>query len=150
MDSGSNYIWTRANRAMETLIELAGPQMAESAEGSLAACLSTMIRQENVSMDVEGELASGKTAYEILNQAIPGGALDLQGCILNQVLYYVGCGHPVLALTENDKAELIIGYDIYKNLIIYDPLSGNTYKMAEEDAEAYYASYSYPFISYVR
>ena len=150
VDSGSNYIWTRANRAMETLIELAGPQMAESAEGSLAACLSTMIRQENVSMDVEGELASGKTAYEILNQAIPGGALDLQGCILNQVLYYVGCGHPVLALTENDKAELIIGYDIYKNLIIYDPLSGNTYKMAEEDAEAYYASYSYPFISYVR
>ncbi|QNM04353.1 cysteine peptidase family C39 domain-containing protein [Qiania dongpingensis] len=149
VDSGGNYIWTRANRASEALIDV--NSVAASAENErLAACLSIMLKQENITMDVAGELASGRTAYEILNEAFSGRALDLHGCILNQVLYYVDCGYPVLALTENDKAELIIGYDVYKNLIIYDSLTGGTYKISQDDAEAYYASYGYPFVSWIK
>lgn len=150
VDSSGDYIWTRANRATESLIELKSAVTAESDSDRLAACLSVMLRQENITMDVASELASGKTAYEILNEAFPRGALDLRGCILNQVLYYVDRGYPVLAMTEGNKAELIVGYDIYKNLIIYNPMEGASYKIAMEEAESYYASYGYPFISWTR
>ena len=108
-----------------------------------------MLSQEGLSYDVAGGLQSGMNAYEILNEAFSGRAVDLQGCILNQILYYVDQGRPVLAVTEGDKAELIVGYDVYTNLVIYDPLTGTTYLRSEEDAESYYAAYGYPFVSWM-
>lgn len=75
--------------------------------------------------------------------------MDLKGCILNQMLYYVNRGYPVLALTKGNQAELIVGYDIYKNLIIYDALTGENRLMPEEEAEQYYGAYGYPFISWI-
>ena len=150
VDSRSGQVWTRANRSTEALIDLGAVTPAASQEESLSACLSIMLRLGNASMDVNSALAEGKTAYEILNEAFSGGALNLQGCSINQILYYVDQGYPVLALTEGNRAELIVGYDAYTNLIIYDPLTGTTYVTAQDTAEAYYASYGYPFVSWVQ
>ena len=54
-----------------------------------------------------------------------------------------------MAMTKGSQAELILGYDIYKNLIIYNPLTGEKELMPEEEAEKYYGAYGYPFISWV-
>ena len=148
-DSSGRCVWTRANRAAERHVELKAPATAASREESLGACISMMLSQEGLSYDVAGGLQSGMNAYEILNEAFSGRAVDLQGCILNQILYYVDQGRPVLAVTEGDKAELIVGYDVYTNLVIYDPLEGSTYLRSEEDAESYYAAYGYPFVSWM-
>ncbi len=148
-DSSGRCVWTRANRAAESHAELKAPATAASQGESLGACISMMLSQEGLSYDVAGGLQSGMNAYEILNEAFSGRAVDLQGCILNQILYYVDQGRPVLAVTEGDKAELIVGYDVYTNLVIYDPLEGSTYLRSEEDAESYYAAYGYPFVSWM-
>ncbi len=148
VDSAGGYVWTRANRAPEASVELKAPVTAATQEESLQACLTSMLGQEGISLDVGGQLAAGKTAYEILDEAFSGRAVDLQGCILNQILYYVHQGYPVLAVTEGNKAELIVGYDVYTNLVIYDPLTGSTYLMSEEDAESYYGTYNDPFVSW--
>ena len=148
--SRQNYVWARANRKTEALIDMESAPTAAAEGDRLAVCLSAMLSLEGRTADTAGELQAGKSAWEILNETMPGQAVDLEGCILNQMLYYVDRGYPVLAVTQGDKAELIVGYDIYKNLIIYDPLAGGTYLMSEEDAEEYYGSYGYPFVSWVR
>ncbi len=147
VDSGENYVWTRANRATEVPGEVKNVITAEYPGDSLAVCLTILLAQGGGTADAAAELAAGKSAYEILDEAYDGKAVDLEGCILNQMLYYVDLGCPVLAVTEGNKAELIVGYDIYKNLIIYDPLLGTTYLKSEEEAESYYGAYGYPFVS---
>ena len=147
--SDQNYVWTRANRKTEAMAETGEKETAVSAEGRLSACLSMMLKKAGDPADGAEGLSAGKSAYEILDEAPLGRAVDLEGCILNQMLYYVNRGCPVLALTKGTQAELIVGYDIYKNLIIYDPLSGENRLMSEEDAEAYFGAYGYPFISWV-
>ncbi|MCI8464792.1 MAG: hypothetical protein HFI63_02865 [Lachnospiraceae bacterium] len=144
-----NYVWTRANRRTEALAEPVEGQKAASEDGRLSACLSMMLREAESPVDAATELAAGKSAYEILDSLPSGKAVDLHGCILNQMLYYVNRGCPVMAMTKGSQAELILGYDIYKNLIIYNPLTGEKELMPEEEAEKYYGAYGYPFISWV-
>ncbi|MCI8505768.1 MAG: hypothetical protein HFI67_06235 [Lachnospiraceae bacterium] len=144
-----NYVWTRANRRTEAMVNLGEGEKATAPSGSLSACLSMMLKIAGDSSGAEAKLAEGKSAYEILNDLPTGRAVDLGGCILNQMLYYVNRGCPVLAMAKSGQAELILGYDIYKNLIIYDPLAGENRLMAEEEAERYYGAYGYPFISWV-
>lgn len=143
-----NYVWTRANRKTEAMADLGEMEVAASAEGRLSACLSMLLQKAGKPASEESWQAAGKSAYELLDET-SGQAVDLGGCILNQMLYYVNRGCPVLALTKGSQAELILGYDIYKNLVIYDPLDGETHLMSEEEAERYYAAYGYPFISWI-
>ncbi len=147
--SDQNYVWTRANRKTEAMAEPAERKTAGGASGQLSACLSMMLQKAGDPSGREAELETGKSAYEILDETPSGRAVDLGGCILNQMLYYVNRGCPVLALTKGDQAELILGYDIYKNLVIYDPAAGENRLMSEEEAERYYGTYGYPFISWV-
>lgn len=59
--------------------------------------------------------------------------LDLSGCSASMVLYYVSQGYPVLALEGNAEAELITGYDP-QNIILTDPLTGESYKKGMNDS----------------
>lgn len=149
VDDDQDYVWTRANRKTEAMAELGETETEASAGGRLAACVSMMMKKAGDPSGGETGRQAGKSAYEILEGAPSGRAVDLGGCILNQMLYYVNRGCPVLALTKGDQAELILGYDIYKNLVIYDPAAGENRLMSEEDAERYYSAYDYPFISWI-
>ena len=85
---------------------------------------------------------------EILRNAFGDRVMDLEGCTVPQILYYLDQGHPVLALTEDTKAELIVGYDRF-NLLIYNPLTGQNYKMARDDALTYYENNGNIFVTIV-
>lgn len=149
-DGNGKELWSRANRKTDAAVMMTTLLGADNQDASLAACLNMMLRQENVVQDVTPDLQEGKSAYDILGQYLDANILDLRGCVLNQVLYYVDQGYPVLAMTEGNKAELILGYDMYKNLIVYSPVLSNTYSITQEAAEQYYAIYGYPFISYIK
>lgn len=71
--------------------------------------------------------------------------LDARGCILNQVLYFVGQGCPVAAYTETGSYELISGYDQY-NVTIYNPETKETRKMGLNDASSYFSSAGNDFV----
>ncbi|WP_077612542.1 hypothetical protein [Clostridium sp. Marseille-P2415] len=71
--------------------------------------------------------------------------LDARGCILNQVLYFVGQGCPVAAYTGQGGYVLISGYDQY-NVTLYNPVSGESQKMGLNDASAYFAGQGNDFV----
>ena len=73
--------------------------------------------------------------------------LDLRGCSLDSVLYYVNKDYPVLALLDDNEAKLIIGYNSL-SIVINDPEKG-TYKIGRNEAEELFSKNGNQFISYV-
>ena len=67
-----------------------------------------------------------------------GTVLDLTGCSLDQVLYEVSCGRPVLARTPEGGTALIVGYNTY-NTRLYDFATGEHYWYGINDSTALFA-----------
>lgn len=71
--------------------------------------------------------------------------VDARGCSLNQVLYFIDKGIPVLAYTQPGKYVLLSGYDQY-NVTLYDPQTQTSEKMGLNDATAYFDTLKNDFI----
>lgn len=96
-----------------------------------------------------------KAAYDILrglgeftesvNTDSGVAVLDARGCSLNQVLYFIGQGCPVLAYIDNGAYVLLNGFDQY-NVSVFDPSTGETVKMGLNDGGEYFANRKNDFI----
>lgn len=71
--------------------------------------------------------------------------LDARGCSLNQVLYFIGQGYPVLTYTEENHYVLLNGFDQY-NVSIFYPETGETIKMGLNDGGEYFKNRKNDFI----
>ena len=111
---------------------LENPQQRPEASGMQAA-IEILLSNENNYLDTTRELEEGRTPYEILSEHLDGRVLDLSGCSVAMVLYYVSQGYPVLALNGAAETELITGYDP-QNVIFMNPLTGETYRRGMNDS----------------
>ena len=100
---------------------------------------------QNTYADAGQYLADGYTPHEILDMHLKGRVLDLSGCSVNMVQYYISQGYPVLALEGGQEAELIIGYDP-QNIVLLDPITGKTYKMGINDSTQMFAELGNLFV----
>lgn len=146
-NSDQEVIWMRGNRSLTKTINVEGP-LAQSAEDELAACLAGILKKEGKAADVSAQLASGKGAMAVLEENLDCMVIDASGCTLNQVLYFVYRGTPVLATLKDGRAVLITGYDQY-NVLIYNPQTGTAAKMGQNDATAYFEGQDNRFLCYL-
>lgn len=82
------------------------------------------------------------------SQTYEGGLLmvDARGCSLNQMLYFIDKGTPVLAYTGPGTYVLLSGYDQY-NVTLYNPQTQESEKMGLNDAAAYFDALKNDFIA---
>ena len=71
--------------------------------------------------------------------------IDAGGCSLNQILYYIDKGIPVIAYVESGQYVLLSGYDQY-NVTLYDPQTQETQKMGLNDATEYFKNLQNDFL----
>lgn len=146
VDGQQNYLWKRGGRKIRVEITgLTNPQQKPD-ESSLQASLEILLGTQRVYADTAAYLNEGVTPYEILQEHLEGQVLDLSGCSVQMVLYYVSQGYPVLALEGDNRAELIIGYD-QQNVILLDPLTGEAYKKGMNDSTEYFGGLGNLFIA---
>ena len=149
LDSNQTYIWKKGDRKTETRISSIEESQMGEGETSLAISLEALLSNAGISVKVSDLLNADENAMEIIEDKIEGAkALNLSGCTLNSVLYYVSQGTPVLATVEGGESVLIIGYDT-KNTIIMDPTTGTIYKKGMNDSTAWFAAHGNEFVSYV-
>ena len=136
LDDDQNYIWQRGNR--QDRCELVDVKFASDTEqpgiSHLAMCLGAMLRRSITDEELQGYLNNGDTAISILREHSGARVLDLSGCELSAVLYYVSSGHPVLASTGGSDVVLIVGYD-EKNTILLDPSTMTRHKLGMNDSK---------------
>ncbi|MGI6069268.1 MAG: hypothetical protein ACOYBE_02465 [Blautia sp.] len=123
LNRNQQYIWERGNKkAKMTLNEQDVPE-------SYLACTSDLEKlQESLGED--------------------GKVLDLTGCTLDQVLYCISAGRPVIVKTGDDEFRLIIGYDEY-NTWLYDPATKATAPMGLGDSTNLFTQAGNVFITYI-
>ena len=125
-------------------------ESATEERGSLAVCLDTLLEYEGIIRNAEYLLGQGQTALDILQENLPDAQiLDLTGCSLDAVLYYVNQDIPVLAMLENGEAVLITGFNEY-NVVIMEPSTGRLYQNGMNDTTQWLSENGNRFITYMR
>ena len=150
VDEGGNSIWVRGNRSARNQISNIRSVSLEEGESSLAACLDVIFNYEGMMRNSQYLLNRGQSVLEILEDNLENvQVLDLTGCSLDALLYYVNRNIPVLALLQDGEAVLVIGFDEY-NAIILDPVEGRIYRKGLNDSTEWFAENGNSFITYVR
>jgi hypothetical protein len=145
---GTRTIWSRGRKTSQPAIGAEALDTEGLGEGSLARCLAYLLNAKGASLDVEGLLAQGRTPRQILAGAFSEeNVMDLTGCTVEQVLYYVNMGTPVLAMV-NQEALLIVGYDEH-NTVLYDPALNGTKRMGLQDSSSLFGAAGNVFLGYI-
>ena len=148
LNEKQNYVWEKTKRQTRARI----PQVEAAAEGesTLSVCLTQLLKAGGYTVDAKPLLQQGEPVLSILNKYVEGDVLDLSGLMLEEVLYYVSRGYPVLAVLGENKGVLIVGYDEF-NVLIMDPANGGTpYKKGLKDSREYFENYGNNFISFIK
>lgn len=148
-DAGS-YVWTRGSRSTKNqIMAIQGERMTEE-RSSLAVCLETMLTFEGISRNCAYLLENGDTVFQILDANMENvQILDLTGCSLDAVLYYVNQDIPVLVMLEDEEAVLLIGFN-EKNTVVMNPETGTVYKVGMNDSKEWFERSGNKFITYIR
>lgn len=143
------YVWKRARKTTQTAFSDIGTGETTSEGGSIAQCINAMLEKAGININVEALITSGETPKSILHNTMKDATvLDLSGCSVDEVLYYVSCGSPVFAMTDSDTAVLIVGYDA-SNISVYDPELGMTYRKTIDEADEWFGDAGKVFFTYL-
>lgn len=150
VDDAGDYIWRRSARSTRNqIMAITGEEMTEQ-RTSLSVCLDTILKFEGVSRRTEYLLEQGNTVTSILEASLKDvQVLNLAGCSLDAVLYYVNLDIPVLAMQQDGNAVLIVGFNEL-NIVVMDPLTGTVYKKGMNDSAQWLEENGNNFITYVR
>lgn len=143
------YVWYRANRYLRNqIMDLSPDYLPDEYKNELPYCIDRMLEYEGVVRNSEYLLNRGDTVLSILKDGLENmDVLDLTGCSLDSILYYVNRDIPVLALTHSEDAYLIIGFNQLA-VVLFDPNAG-WYKMGRNEAEALFTENGNQFVTYV-
>ena len=143
-------VWLKGNRVSRNQIMAIKEESVTDQKNSLTVCLDNILRHAGITRNPEYDLAQGKTAIPILEENMTGvQVLDLSGCSLDAVLYYVNQDIPVLAILEDGEAVLVTGFNEF-NVVIMEPSTGKLYKKGMNDATTWFAENGNHFISYMK
>ncbi len=150
MNAVGDYVWIKGNLVSRNqIMKITGTKMDEETS-SLAVCLETILAFEGYSRDAQSMLDKGYTAVEIMEEAMPGAEiLELQGCTLDSVLYYVNQDIPVLFIGDDGEAVLIVGFNDL-NTVWMNPENGRVYKVGMNDSKKFFEENGNNFIAYLR
>ena len=143
-------VWLKGNRVSRNQIMAIKEESVTDQKNSLTVCLDNILRHAGITRNTEYDLAQGKTAIQILEENMTGvQVLDLSGCSLDAVLYYVNQDIRVLAILEDGEAVLVTGFNEF-NVVIMEPSTGKLYKKGMNDATTGFAENGNHFISYMK
>lgn len=147
-DYGS-YVWRKESRSNKNQIMAIKETNVTEDKTSLGVCLDTMLAFEGIMRNASYILERGKSATEILSENLENvQVLELKGCSLDDVLYYINKDIPVLVRMGQKKAILITGFND-SEVVILNPDEGTLSKMKKNQAEKMFEEAGSYYITYV-
>ena len=150
----NDYIWFKGNLLRSNQI-MSITRTAESYEDittldPTVVCLDLMLIFEGVNRNVEALREGGESVTSILKSSLPEAQiLDLDGCPMQAMLYYVNQDLPVLVMLNDGTSVLLIGFN-EQNTVLMNPVNGQVYKYGMNDSEKLFEENGNHFITYVK
>jgi len=148
LNKDEKTIWERGIKNTMSEIDNITPIYVDGNIDSVMASAQMMINYRNGSTNSAAASSKVSSAYELLNKSMGDSVLNLTGCTLDEVLYYVSEGRPVLAMKDQDNAVLIIAYDAY-NITVIDPELHKTMKIGLMDGMDMFTKAGNIFVGYI-
>lgn len=123
ISSEQSYIWEKGNRDLAYYTDTAAFAKVEG-QASMEACTQYM-------------------------EQFGAKRVNLTGCTLDQVLYIISKGLPVITMTDASHAILLTGYNM-ETVTYVDPDNGGEFTVSLDQMEAIVAGGGNTFIGYVR
>lgn len=150
VDDDGDYVWRRETRSTRNQIMAITEDTVTETKSSLAVCLDTILKFEGMSRNTQRRLNQGDTVFDILEGDLQNCTiLDLTGCSLDSVLYYVNKDIPVLAMLADGNAVLLTGFNEL-NVVVMDPVAGTLEKRGMNDSAEWLNENGNQFIAYIR
>lgn len=124
-------------------------QKADKREDTFAACISMIAALEGKETNIDEVKKEEGDALKIIDTYVGGGSLNLYGCSLDQILYYIGKEIPVIAGLGNNHYVLVMSYNSTK-VRYMDPLSGEEVVLEREQFEQKMKESGNEFYSYLK
>ncbi len=148
LSASQRYIWEEDNReAWYRNFEVPG-FVVQTGETSLTASLRAVLKYEGSQVDVQTELM-GRTPYQVLDENCGGEAIHIVGCSVEDVRYLIGRGTPVIALTGNEEAVVLVGYDA-QTVTYHDPHSVGSRSAEFDKFDALMSGSGHTFFAYTK
>ncbi len=148
-DNSGLYVWKNDKRSLAEVEDISRNENVQTTGNTVAECLQMIYDYEGNAQSLDAVVGSSMTAQEGIASFVRGSTvMDLSGCEFDQMLYYVSEYHPVMGMTDNQTAALIVGYSDY-NVILYDPINGGRRVLNRRTAREIFESCGNRFIAYV-
>lgn len=150
VDGNLKYIFKRARNTVQTSLANFEINAADVNATSMVKAVSIVLMREGVGIAVSDLISSGQTPMQIMQSTLKECAvLELKNCTIDEVLFYIDQGTPVVARTGADKAVLLNGYT--SNFVTYyDPATRQERAISYEDIDDFLAAGDNYFIAYVK
>lgn len=134
-DAKGSVIWKKEASSVKNQIMAIELEAATAERSSLNICMDIMLREIGSPQDTAEYLVQGKTCQEILSATQNDFVwMDITGCSLESMLYYIDRDIPVMVLYDDGEAILITGFNQF-NIVVMDPVAKKLGYMSRSDAE---------------
>lgn len=149
VDNMQQYMWKRARKTTQPAYSKLVVNDADAGAGSVVECISAMLMQKGQGLSVWELVENGQSPKTVLESSMKDATvLDLSGCSVEDVLYYISNGSPVFAMTGQESAVLLVGYN--SNLIYYyDPVLDKTSSISQDKAQEWFKNAGSVFLTYL-
>ena len=149
VDNNQRYIWMRARRTYRDPFRGVTVNDADRGSSTLVQAVSAMLEYCGEGLSVKELIENGETPKSALESTLKDKeVLDVSGCTVNEIVYYVSEGSPVFALTGSDSAVLVTGYTA-SVIYYFDPSRGVTQSMSYENADQWFSDAGNVFFTYL-
>ena len=147
-DYGS-FVWRKEKRSTKNQIMAIKATTVTEDKNSLGVCLDTILAFEGIMRNSSYLLEQGEGVTEILKNNLENAqVLELTGCSLDDVLYYINKDIPVMVRLGQQRAVLITGFND-SEVVILDPDAGTLSKMKKKQAEKMFEEAGSYYITYI-
>ena len=150
VDSDVHYVFKRARSTTQTALGNLSPNEDDINASSITKCISIMLKKEGAGIGVSNLIEAGQKPIEIIRNTFKDyRVLELKNCVMDELLYFIDQGTPVLAKTGVNQAILLTGYSA-NYVYYYEPNSGQTKSIGYNEIEDLFYQGGNYFIAYVK
>ncbi len=139
-------IWARGDRPYQNGIDTVTPQYGKIDKSTLTTCVAMILDKERISYD-KSVLTRDRSVGELLEETMGASLVNLTGCTVDEICYYIGKDRPVIGQKKNGEYVLFFGYDA--NYVKYaDPEVGRTIVLLTRKAQENFEEAGSVFYTY--
>lgn len=148
IDRSGRVVWERGIKNTRSEIKDLSTVRASGDFDSRKAAMKILLQYRSVDADPSDYSREKESMYSWLQRNLKTTVVDLTGINLDEMLYYVYKGRPVIAIKPDGEAIIVYAYDTTA-IWVYDPVRAGTYKMSLRDASSSFESAGNMFLSYL-